>query len=147
MSLASEWRARYRDWNRPKPHPVTGDMLQPGERVTWLVMSVYRRWSVFFFLQVLTVVWWSVPSLFPGGTFGWNLIWSDLAVVVEMMVGISFLNQSMRDARVIREELAQVREDARLIREIHDALCPGEPGAVVSVRAGDGERKLEIRPS
>jgi hypothetical protein len=121
---------RYREWKKPKPHPLTGDMLLPGERITWRVMSIYRRWSVFCALQVLTLVWWTFPSVFPGGLPAWNYVWSDLAIVVEMMVGIAFLNQSMRDARVIRSELTEVgeilrdvREDARLIREIHVVTC------------------------
>lgn len=121
MSLLS----RYRDWRRPRPHPQTGDMLTPGERVTWRVMGVYRRWSVFAGLQALTLVWWTEPRWFPGGLPAWNYVWSDLAIIVEMMVGIAFFGQSMRDARVIRAELAELREDSRLIREIHSALFPG----------------------
>lgn len=122
-----------KSWTKPQPHPQTGDLLQPGERVTWLVMGIYRRWSVFIALQVLTFLWWSFPQYFPGGLFGWNLAWSDLAIIVEMMVGIAFLSQSMRDARIIRQELRQMQEDARLIREIHAALHP------------DGEGKLVLR--
>jgi len=85
-------------------------MLHLGERVTWLVMSVYRRWSVFLALQALTVVWWLYPRWFPGGLAGWNYVWSDLAIIVEMMVGIAFLAQSMRDAKIIRTELAEQTE-------------------------------------
>lgn len=159
MRPAQQCRERYRDWKQPKPHPVTGDLLKPGERVTWSIMGVYRRWSVFLLLQALTVTWWCFPNLFPGGLFGWNVLWSDLAVVVEMLVGIAFLNQSMRDARVIREELkqshetdarlreeiAQVQEDARLIREIHAALVPGGDTALVAGLSDAGQRTLEIR--
>ena len=102
--------SRVRAWRQPKPHPQTGDMLRLGERVTWRVMSVYRRWSVFLVLQALTLVWWLDPRRFPGGLAGWNYVWSDLAIVVEMMVGIAFLNQSMRDARIIRQELGEQTE-------------------------------------
>lgn len=139
--------ARYRDWSQPKPHPVTGDLLTLGERATWLVVSLYRRWSVFFALQVLTVVWWTWPRLFPGGLEGWNVTWSDLAIIVEMMVGIAVFNQGLRDARVIREELSQVREDARLIREIHEALCPGGDTSLTVVPVPEGHPVLEIRDS
>lgn len=84
--------------------------MRPSERVAWRAMGVYRRWTVFFSLQILTVLWWIFPSYFPGGQFGWNLLWSDLAVVVEMMVGIAFLNQMYRDGQVIRSELRELRE-------------------------------------
>lgn len=97
-------------------------MLKPGERVTWRVMSIYRRWSVFLLLQVLTVIWWTHPQWFPGGLAGWNYVWSDLAIVVEMMVGIAFLAQSMRDAVIIRQELGELRKETALIRRLCEHL-------------------------
>lgn len=103
-------------------------MLAPGERVTWLVMGIYRRWSVFLALQLLTFAWWTFPAVFPGGLFGWNLAWSDLAIVVEMMVGIAFLNQSMRDARIIRAELAELRSERELLQQIAAKLGVGVDG-------------------
>jgi membrane protein insertase Oxa1/YidC/SpoIIIJ len=135
----------YKGWNQPKPHPQTGDMINLGERVTWRIMGIYRKWIVFIALQVLTLVWWTNPHLFPGGLVGWNLLWSDLAVMVEMIVGIAFMAQSMRDAKVIRAELLEIQEqhaethqliadraeDFKLIREIHAKLncdsLPDEP--------------------
>ena len=130
----------YRKWNQPKPHPQTGDMINLGERVTWRIMGIYRKWIVFIALQILTVVWWVHPHWFPGGLVGWNLLWSDLAVMVEMIVGIAFMAQSMRDAKVIRAEMKVLQEshdethemlksraeDFKLIREIHDKLNCGE---------------------
>jgi hypothetical protein len=145
-------KSMYLSWKTPKPHPVTGDLLQGGERVTWKVMSVYRRWSVFFLLQVLTIVWWTHPFLFPGGLVGWNLLWSDLAVIVEMMVGIAFMNQSMRDAKIIRNSLADLQEiaigqkkitedhdaDMLMLRALYHAVHPdGEGNLIVSI---DGEK-------
>ncbi len=113
---------RLRELLAPKAHPETGDMLRLGERVTWLVMSVYRRWSVFLALQALTLVWWTHPRWFPGGLAGWNYVWSDLAIVVEMMVGIAFLAQSMRDAKIIRRELAEQTETLDELKVIADRL-------------------------
>jgi hypothetical protein len=121
--------SRLRAWLKPQPHPTTGDLLAPSERVTWAVMRVYRRWTVFLLLQALTAAWWLFPHAFPGGLPGWNYVWSDLAVIVEMMVGISFLGQAMRDAVVIRKELAELREDTRLLRAIADHLGVDTPGA------------------
>lgn len=121
----SDVTALVASWRQPKPHPQTGDMLKLGERVTWRVMSVYRRWSVFIALQALTVVWWLFPRDFPGGLAGWNYVWSDLAIVVEMMVGIAFLNQSMRDARIIRQELGEQTEmldELKVIAERVDVI-------------------------
>jgi hypothetical protein len=131
-------KSMYLSWKTPKPHPQTGDLLQGGERITWKVMSVYRRWSVFFLLQILTIVWWTHPFLFPGGLVGWNLLWSDLAVIVEMMVGIAFMNQSMRDARIIRDSLGNLKTlvedhdaDMMLLRGIYSAIHPDGEGALV----------------
>jgi hypothetical protein len=131
------FKERYAAWRQPKPHPLTGDLLDPGERVTWRVMSVYRRWSVFFLLQVLTIIWWTHPFLFPGGLAGWNYVWSDLAVVVEMMVGIAFMNQAMRDAKIIRSSLANLATlvanhdtDMDMIRSIYSAVHPDGEGTL-----------------
>jgi len=131
----------YKGWNQPKPHPQTGDMINLGERITWRIMGIYRKWIVFIALQVLTIVWWTNPKLFPGGLVGWNLLWSDLAVMVEMIVGIAFMAQSMRDAKVIRSEMKELQEahaethqmlanraeDFKLIREIHAKLSCDSP--------------------
>lgn len=105
-----------------KPYGSLGDTLSLGERNTWRVMTLYRRWSVFCALQLLTVLWWTHPSWFPGGLPGWNYVWSDLAVVVEMVVGISFLGQAIRDGAVIRKELAELRCEIVLLRRIAGAL-------------------------
>lgn len=147
----------YRAWKQPKPHPTTGDMLQPGERITWKVMSIYRRWTVFFVLQLVTIIWWTHPHLLPGGLVGWNLLWSDLAVVVEMMVGIAFMNQSMRDARIIRDSLKNLEgivasqkqltlnhgNDMMMLRAIYGALHPDGEG-VLSVKIDGVTHALEI---
>jgi membrane protein insertase Oxa1/YidC/SpoIIIJ len=131
----------YKGINQPKPHPQTGDMINLGERITWRIMGVYRKWIVFIMLQVLTLVWWTHPSIFPGGLAGWNYLWSDLAVMVEMIVGIAFMAQSMRDAKVIRSEMKELQEahaetheilaaraeDFKLIRDIHAKLNCGTP--------------------
>jgi hypothetical protein len=82
-------------------------------------MNIYRRWSVFLALQALTVAWWLRPGWFPGGIPGWNYVWSDLAIVVEMMVGIAFLNQSMRDAVVIRSELKLIRKESVTVEHVN----------------------------
>lgn len=118
-------------WKQPKPHPQTGDLIGPGERITWRIMGIYRRWLVFIALQVLTIIWWCFPKWFPGGLVGWNLLWSDLAVMVEMIVGIAFMAQSMRDAKVIRAEMLELSEDSKLIREIHAALHPDGDGKIM----------------
>jgi hypothetical protein len=115
-----------RRWREPRPHPLTGDLLSPGEYVTWQVMGIYRRWTVFCLLQALTLTWWTQPQWFPGGLAGWNYLWSDLAVMVEMLVGIAFLGQAMRDAQVLRKELREITavhaELTRLVAEVHAAV-------------------------
>ena len=148
----------YKGLNQPKPHPQTGDMINLGERVTWRIMGIYRKWIVFIALQVLTIVWWTNPHLFPGGLVGWNLLWSDLAVMVEMIVGIAFMAQSMRDAKVIRAEMKELQaahsethemlqnraEDFQMLREIHAALTPGGDTQLV-VEHEDGQSVLKMQ--
>lgn len=115
-------RQRIAAWRRPRPYGPLGDVMAPSERVTWQVMQVYRRWSVFLGLQLLTLLWWTHPEWFPGALPGWNYAWSDLAVVVEMMVGISFLGQAIRDGRVLRKELAVIRDEMALLRRVAEHL-------------------------
>lgn len=105
-------------WRTPKPYGELGDPMVFSERATWAVMRVYRRWTVFFLLQALTVVWWTHPSWFPGGLAGWNYVWSDLAIVVEMMVGIAFLNQMWRDGKIMRRSLGELSEVLGDVREM-----------------------------
>jgi hypothetical protein len=93
--------------------------MRPSERWTWRVMGVYRRWSVFLALQFFTLAWWLRPEWFPGGLAGWNYLWSDLAVAVEMIVGICFLGQTMRDGALLRAELREIKE---LHQELRDYM-------------------------
>jgi len=111
-------RKRFHDWRQPRPFGVLGDVMAPSERITWGVMKVYRRWTVFILLQLLTVLWWTHPSLFPGGLLGWNYVWSDLAIIVEMMVGIAFLNQAMRDGAFLRTEVKELRQQMDLLHQV-----------------------------
>ncbi len=115
-------REGFHSWRQPKAWGPLNDVMTPSERVTWRVMKVYRRWSVFLALQLLTLVWWTHPSWFPGGLPSWNYVWSDLAIIVEMMVGIAFLNQAMRDGAVLRQEMRELHEEMALLREIADHL-------------------------
>jgi len=121
------FRRIYRFLTESKPHPVTGDMLSPTERVLWAVTGQYRKLRWFVALQVLTVIWWLFPRHFPGGLPGWNYLWSDLAVVVEQMVGIIFLQQMFRDAVIIRQELQTLRQDTALLHEIAAAVLQEKP--------------------
>jgi len=133
--------AWWRQWRQPHPHPVTGDMLSPTERVIWVVITQYRRLRWFFALQALTAAWLLWPRVFPGGDNGWMIAWSDLAVIVEQVAGIAIFAQMLRDSLVTRTHLRELREDSRLIREIHQALMPGQPGHV-TITGGH----LELRP-
>lgn len=118
-------RLRLRSWLAPKPHPVTGDMLSAKERAMWRLMGIYRTLWVVGGLQVVTVLWWVFPQWFPGGLFGWNLLWSKLAVDVEMTVGIAVFGQMLRDSVVTRAELRELKamhEEAAAERAEHRAV-------------------------
>lgn len=97
-------------WKQAKAFGPLADPMTGYERLTWRVMTIYRSFFTLLFLQALTILWWLRPEWFPGGLPGWNYVWSALAVDVEMLVGICFLAQMVRDGRVIREELAALRE-------------------------------------
>lgn len=68
----------------------------PSERAAWHVQSMFRRWSVFAMLQIVTILW-----LWLGSRAWWNWVWSALAVDVEFITALALVSLARRDHETI----------------------------------------------
>lgn len=107
------------------------ERLPLGEQASWAVQRVIRNWA---FLGVFTAftlwVWvfldpiWRHPI-----TDQWNLWASYMAIFIEGVTAMALINQTRRDALVIREIRAIVREELwlaqRTLRDV-EASSPAE---------------------
>ena len=80
--------------------PLTGDTLTLGERVSWILQGIIRRWTFLITITLITAVVWIINN--PTGLIWWNLSASYLALVIESIVGLAMFNQTRRDAVFIR---------------------------------------------
>lgn len=105
-------------------HPDTGDVLSFSEQVSWKVQGVIRNWIFVIFWSVLSIVWWIKPHWFKDSSsyVHWQLIASFIAVVIELIVGISMLSQTKRDAMIIRHILKLERNQTDDLRDLIDSL-------------------------
>ena len=81
--------------------PMTGDMLTTGEYISWLIQGLIRRWTFLIILTMVTILVWSTDN--TTALTWWNLCASYLAIVIESIVGLSMMQQTKRDAVVMRE--------------------------------------------
>jgi hypothetical protein len=95
---------------KPTPYrdPVTGDLLTVGEKFSWIMQSIIRRWLFIGIITVATIVVWSANKAI--GLTWWNLGASYLALLIESTVGIAMFSQTRRDAVAIRETRALAKE-------------------------------------
>jgi hypothetical protein len=118
--------------------PVTGDKLSAGERVSWMIQRVIRRWAFIGVLQLITAACfvWGVRN--PDVLVWWNLGASDFAIIMEFLVGMAFFGQGLRDAVVSRAvermERAHGEQLASLLSEV--GALRAEVGALRGERAG-----------
>ena len=105
-------------------HPDTGDVLSFSEQVSWKVQGVIRNWIFVIFWSVLSILWWIKPHWFGDSSsyVHWQLIASFIAVVIELIVGISMLSQTKRDAMIIRHILKLERNQTDDLRDLIDSL-------------------------
>lgn len=80
--------------------PVTGDPLTAGEKFSWAMQSIIRRWAFIGAITLITIVVWSI-NVAVGLTW-WNLGASYLALLIESTVGIAMFSQGRRDSVIIR---------------------------------------------
>lgn len=119
--------------------PVTGDMLTAGERVSWMVQRVMRRWLFLGVMTLLTLYVWVVadPIWRHPLTDVWNLSASYLAIVIEGVTAMALINQTRRDAVVVRSILRLEEQNAR--RDVEQTRQLAEIRAdVAAVRAALG---------
>lgn len=142
--------------------PVTGDTLTAGERVSWMVQRIIRRWAFMGVIQLVTLVCWLVGTRSGAVLLWWNLGASDFAIVMEFLIGISMLGQTLRDANVTRTILRMEQQNVRMeeahtqqlaelrahVEQIRAAICAGAAasprlrgpdGRFIKMRREDGE--------
>ncbi len=103
--------------------PVTGDTLTLGEHISWMIQSIIRRWLFLGIITALTVYVWIVadPIWQHPLTDQWNLWASWLAIAIEGVTAMALINQTRRDAVVIREVRAvsrEVRANSQLLLQL-----------------------------
>lgn len=101
--------------------PVTGDQLSAGERASWAVQRVMRRWLFLLGIVALTVVCWITNNAVV--LLWWNLGASLAALLIEGVTAMALINQTLRDAQVSRETRAISRRMERLEVEHGRALA------------------------
>lgn len=114
--------------------PVTGDRLTAGERVSWGIQRLIRRWAFIGAVQLITAICWLIGVWHPEVLTWWNLAASDFAIIMEFLIGIAMLGQTVRDALVSRavrrmeqEHGEQLRVQGQQIAELHALLMGKEP--------------------
>lgn len=100
--------------------PVTGDALGLGEVASWHVQGVMRRWTFLLALSALTALVWVIldPIWRHPPTEQWNLWASYLAIMIEGVTAMALINQSRRDAVVIREIRALAQQMSQLLAAV-----------------------------
>lgn len=89
--------------------PVTGDHLTTSEHASWMVQRVMRRWSFLGLITVITIICWSLNDTVR---LWWNYAASWGALAIEGITAMALINQTRRDARVLRDvrDIAQRTE-------------------------------------
>lgn len=129
----------------PYTDPVTGDPLTAGEKFSWVMQAIIRRWAFIGVITVITIVVWSL-NIAVGLTW-WNLGASYLALLIESTVGIAMFSQTRRDAVIIRhlrdviDTQAAVGEQRARADEKRDAMFE----LVQRMEAEHGEMIVDIQ--
>ena len=75
--------------------PVTGEDLSLGEELSWLIQGLIRRWPFLILTQLVTALVWILGDALT--VTWWNYVWSDLAIIIESVVGIGMFSLTRRD--------------------------------------------------
>lgn len=70
--------------------------LSRSERAAWVAQRAFRRWSVFFAINAVALIWLAL-----GGQTWWNYTWSALAVDVEFVTALAVVSLGQRDHQLI----------------------------------------------
>ena len=127
------------NWNtlsKYKNH-ITGDHLKFSEYMSWKAQGIFRSWWFVIIFSTITFTWLAIPRFFHDPARLWlNYYLSYIAVLVESIIGIGVVSQSMRDAVILRELKKLGKHDTehsvadyqidlealQLIKEIHAKL-------------------------
>lgn len=124
--LRELWRASrehaaiYRD-------PVTGDPLTVGEKFSWAMQSIIRRWLFIGLITVATIVVWAFNN--ATGLTWWNLAASYLALLIESCVGIAMFSQTRRDAVIMRQIKANEERHGETLERLEWMMAHMEKAA------------------
>lgn len=107
--------------------PVTGDELSLGEHVSWMIQAVIRRWLFLGLITAITAYVWVVadPIWQHGATDQWNLWASYLAIAIESVTAMALINQTRRDAVLIRR-MVRMEEKIEGQTEVLVQLAQGQ---------------------
>lgn len=78
--------------------------LTLGEKVSWFVQGIIRRWVFLLTILFITLVCWATNN--QTVLTWWNLSASLMALVIESIVGLAMFGQTKRDALVLRHTAA-----------------------------------------
>jgi hypothetical protein len=92
--------------------PFTGDKLTLGEKISWQIQTILRRWIFIVIITIGTITCWMDGS--TQVLLWWNLVASYMALFIESVVGIAMFAQTRRDAMIIREVHKYEKEDSRV---------------------------------
>ena len=116
---------------------ITGDHLKFSEYMSWKAQGIFRSWWFVIIFSTITFTWLAIPRFFHDPARLWlNYYLSYIAVLVESIIGIGVVSQSMRDAVILRELKKLGKHDTehsvadyqidlealQLIKEIHAKL-------------------------
>lgn len=94
------------------------ETLTRGERAAWFVQSMFRRWTVFIVLQLITFLW-----LWLGNRDWWNWTWSALAVDVEFITALALVSLARRDHETINR-IENLEKNILALMEHHGVEIP-----------------------
>ena len=105
--------------------------------MSWKAQGIFRSWWFVIIFSTITFTWLAIPRFFHDPARLWlNYYLSYIAVLVESIIGIGVVSQSMRDAVLLRELKKLGKHDTehsvadyqidlealQLIKEIHAKL-------------------------
>ena len=96
--------------------PVTGDILDRSDWVSWKVQGVIRRWSFLGVISIATFTAWLTDNVHV--ILWWNLCASYMALVIESIIGLAQFSQTKRDAVIMREIRGIAKEIHSLMEEV-----------------------------
>lgn len=107
----------------PQPDPLTGDLLNFPDRVSWFAQGIIRRWTWVIINLAFSAFWWhQFWSGFKDPTTLWMALYSLMAIIVESIVGIGQFQQGKRDAILLRQVFKVVDSTQTILTHVETLL-------------------------